>query len=91
MAKVLMAGMGMMAARKKPQALVMEVRVMLGPTWRMLAIIRRFSEDSFIASSITKKASPMTNISSTPKPSTKKGSTCREWEEGGGGGWETLC
>ena len=72
-----MAGMGMMAARKKPQALVIEVRVMFGPTCRMLAMIRCFSEEPFIASSITKKASPMTNMSSTPNPSTRKGSTCR--------------
>jgi uncharacterized ferredoxin-like protein len=74
-AKYLIAGIGIMAAKKKPQAFVMDVKVMLGPTSRRVDVTPSLMDVFFILSSFSKKASPMTNMSSTPKPRTRNGRT----------------
>ena len=66
----------MMAARKNPDELVIEVRVMLGPTLRrVLEMSVLMGVDRSALPSSSKKASAITNISSTPNPRTRNGRT----------------
>ena len=67
----------MMAARKNPDELVIEVSVILGPTLRSVLEMSVLMGVCFSAlPSSSKNASAITNISSTPNPSTRNGSTC---------------
>lgn len=71
-----MAGMGIMAARKNPDELVIDVRVILGPTLRsVLEMSVAIGVCRFALPSSSKNASAITNISSTPNPRTRNGST----------------
>lgn len=66
----------MIAARKNPDEFVIEVRVMLGPTLRRvleISVLIGVRRSALLSSS--KNASAITNISSTPNPSTRNGST----------------
>ena len=74
MAKFLMAGIGITAERRNPAALVIDVSVTLGPTTRIVVLRRVLMPTSRpMWCSISKKASPITNISSTPIPRTRNG------------------
>lgn len=66
----------MMAARKNPDEFVMEVRVILGPTLRRvpeMSVLMGVCRSALLSSS--KKVSAITNMSSTPNPRTRNGST----------------
>ena len=74
MAKFLIAGIGIIAERKNPAALVIVVSVTLGPTTRSVVLRRVLMPTSRPRRcSTSKKSLPITNISSTPIPRTRNG------------------
>lgn len=70
-----MAGIGMKAARKNPDEFVIDVRVILGPTLRRVLAMRDLIDMCCSFASNSKNASAITNMSSTPNPRTRNGST----------------
>ena len=66
----------MIAARKNPEEFVIDVRVILGPTLRNvfdMSVLIGVYGSALLSSS--KNSSAITNMSSTPNPSTRNGST----------------
>jgi len=75
-ANALIAGIGMIAARKNPEEFVIDVRVILGPTLRKvfdMSVLIGVYGSALLSSS--KNSSAITNMSSTPNPRTRNGST----------------
>jgi len=67
----------MIAARKNPEEFVIDVSVILGPTLRNvfdMSVLMGVCGSALLSSS--KNSSAMTNMSSTPNPRTRNGSTC---------------